>query len=290
MSVAPVHRLGLADPGFPARLREAHGRGGSLPDVLEVRGAIPGCDVSVAIVGARAALTADLALAHRLGVAVAKAGGLVVSGGAIGVDTAAHQGALDGGGATVVVLGTGVDVDYPVRNVALFAAAARSGAVVSSFPRGTTAKPGNFVRRNAIIAALADVVIVIGARGASGSMHTARAAHRLGRLVAAAPGSEGGDRLLASGAALIRDDDDLHALLAGTPRHLVAEAPGAGTVEALALDALSRAEPRDSADVAARAGLPVRDAIRALAELELRGLALLAPGQTYLRSAVASAR
>jgi DNA processing protein len=288
VSDAPVHRLDLADPAFPARLRQARALRGSLPDHLEVRGALAEREVAIAIVGARAALTADLALAHQLGRTVAELGGVVVSGGAIGVDSAAHQGALDGGGATVVVLGTGVDVDYPVRNAALFAKVARTGAVVSSFPRGTLPRAGNFVRRNATIAALADTVVVIGARAASGSMHTAIAAHRLGRVVAAAPGSEGGDRLLASGAVLVAGPDDLRALIAGAPRRPTAAAPDAGTDAARALEALSRGEPRDPEDVATRAGLPIRATLRALTDLELRGLAILAPGQTYLRSALAS--
>jgi len=288
VSAAPVHRLDLADPAFPARLREARDRSGSLPDHLEVRGEVPEREVAIAIVGARAALVEDLALAHRLARAVAELGGVVVSGGAIGVDSAAHHGALEAGGPTVVVLGTGVDVDYPVRNAALFAEVARTGAVVSSFPRGSLPRPGHFVRRNATIAALVDAVVVIGARAASGSMHTAVAAHRLGRVVAAAPGSSGGDRLLAAGAVVVASVDDLRALIAGTPRRPTAAAPDAGTDAARVLDALSRGEPRDPEAVAARTGLPIRAAIRALTDLELRGLAVLAPGQTYLRSALAS--
>lgn len=284
---APVQRFDLADPAFPARLRQARDVDRALPDHLEVRGALPERPAAVAIVGARAALTADLELARRLGRAVAANDGVVVSGGAIGVDSAAHRGALDGGGPTIVVLGTGVDVDYPARNRGLFAEVTRTGAVVSSFPRGTQPRPGNFVRRNAVIAALADAVVVIGARAASGSMHTAVAAHRLGRVVAASPGSEGGDRLIASGAAVVADDDDLRALLAGAPRRPVVAAPDPGTDAARALDALSRGEPRDLDEVAARTGLPIRAALRALADLELRGLAVLAPGQAYLRSSLA---
>lgn len=289
MNVAAFHRLDLADPGFPARLREAYARHPSLPDHLDVRGRVPERKIAVAIVGARAAATADMQLARRLAGVVVAADGVVVSGGAIGIDSAAHQGALDAGGETIVVLGTGIDVAYPVRNLALFGEVVRRGAVVSQFPAGTRVRAWQFVRRNATIAALADAVIVIGARAASGSMHTAIAAHRLGRQVAAAPGSSGGDRLLASGAALIACEDDLRALLSGAPRRPVADAPDSGTDAARALDALSRGEPRDLDDVATRAGLPIRAALRALADLELRGLAVLAPDQTYLRSALASA-
>ncbi len=289
MNVSAFHRLDLMDPRFPARLRAARPRNASLPDHLDVRGEVPERQLHVAIVGARAAAVADMDLAHRLAGVVARAGGVVVSGGAIGIDSAAHRGALDAGGETIVVLGTGIDVTYPVRNTALFAEVTRHGAVVSSFPPGTGVRAWQFVHRNATIAALADTVLVIGARAASGSMHTAIAAHRLGRQLAAAPGSPGGDRLLASGAALVACEDDLAALIAGAPRHPTAEAPDAGTDAFRALDALSRGEPREIDDVATRAGLPIRAALRALAELELRGLAILAPGQTYLRSSLSLA-
>jgi DNA processing protein len=258
----------------------------SLPRVLDVRGTLGEHAVSVAIVGARAALASDLEQAGALARAVAGRGGVVVSGGAIGVDSAAHRGALAAGGATVVVLGTGIDVPYPVRNTALFdaIAASRTGAVVSSFPPGATPRAGNFVARNAIIAALADLVIVVGARGRSGSLHTADAARRLGRQLAAVPGGDASDHLLASGAALIESLDDLDRCLAGSPRHRVAELPDHGSDAHVLLEALSDRDPRDLDDLIARSGLSLRAVQRALADLELRGLVLLAPGQAYVRA------
>ena len=128
----------------------------------------------------------------------------MVSGGALGIDTAAHAGALDAGAATTVVLGSGVDVLYPDRNRALFAAVVdRGGALVSTFPMGAQPRPGQFVARNRIIAALADVVVVVSAGPASGSLHTARHAAALGRRLAAVPGSPGTQALLTAGAALV---------------------------------------------------------------------------------------
>lgn len=282
-----VQTITLSDAGFPRRLRAGHDAIGGLPSHLEVRGSLVEHRVAVAIVGARAALAEDLERAHQLAGEVVRRGGVVVSGGAIGVDSAAHRGALAAGGATVVVLGTGIDVLYPARNRALFIEIMRTGAVVSSLPADAPPFAGHFVRRNATIAALADVTVVVAARASSGSIHTAEAALRLGRQVAACPGTPGCERLLAGGAALIESTDDLARCLDGAPRHRVAERPAAGSEAHRVLDALSDREPRDVEDVAARAGVPLRAAQRALADLELRGLALLAPGQSYVRSLLA---
>lgn len=286
VSGSPVQTVTVEDPAFPRRLLAARSAMTTLPRVLDVRGRLTEHAVSVAIVGARAALATDLEQATRLARAVAERGGLVVSGGAIGVDSAAHRGALAAGGATVVVLGTGIDIAYPQRNTAMFEAIASSpaGALVSSFPPGATPRAGNFIARNRIIAALADLVLVIGARGRSGSLHTADAARRLGRQIAAVPGGDASDHLLATGAALVETADDLDRCLAGNPRYRVAELPEPGTDAQRVLDALSDRDPRDLDELIAGTGLPLRSIQRALADLELRGLVLLAPGQAYVRA------
>jgi DNA processing protein len=289
VSGAPVQTLGVLDPAFPWRLREARRRLGGLPEALDVRGALGDGSPAVAIVGARAAREADLGQARSLAAAVAADGGVVISGGALGVDAAAHGGALEAGGATWVVLGTGIDVVYPARHGELFdAVVARGGAVVSALPRGMTPRRGSFVARNALIAALADVVVVIGARGRSGALHTAEAAHALGRPVAAVPGADGCTALLAAGAARVESPADLAACLAGSPRRLAVELPGAGSDGHHLLAALSDHDPLDLEELISRTGLPLRAAQRALAELELRGLVLLAPGQAYVRSPLAA--
>ena len=212
---------------------------------LDIRGTLTQRDPMVAIVGARAATAADRQAATRLAEAVVARGGVVVSGGALGVDGAAHAAALAAGGATVVVAGTGVDVDYPQRHAALFAAivASGQGAVVSQFPRGTRPLPRNFAIRNETIAALAELVIVIGAGARSGSLYTVAAARRP-----------------------------------------VVTPPPAESDGALLLTALSDRDPRDLEDLTHRTGLPLRAAQRALADLELRGLVHLAVGQAYVRS------
>lgn len=288
MSAVPVQIVASPDPRFPRRLREARLLDAALPSSLTVRGTCNDAPLAVAIVGARAADEADQATAAELATAVAGRGGVVVSGGALGIDAAAHRAALTAGGETVVVLGCGIDVVYPSRHTVLFRAAAERGAVVSMFARGDAPEPWRFIARNAVIAALADLVIVVGAGARSGALHTAAAAKRLGRTVAASPGADGSDRLLAGGAALIANPLDLACCLAGEPQHVAAPAlPEDGSIERVVLDVVGE-RPCDLEELAVRAGLELRAAQRALAELELRGLVRAAPGQTYLRSPLAS--
>jgi DNA processing protein len=190
----------------------------------------------------------------------------VVSGGAIGVDGAAHRGALAGRGTTTVVLGSGVDVWYPARHAELFSEVlARHGSLVSLVPDGTQPHRGTFPRRNQLIAALADVVIVIEADVKSGSLSTAAAGRRFGKLVAACPGSRGCERLLAAGAAIIEHTLDAELALAGTPRQripraidpIAAQVQDAITHGAVGVDQIIR-----------RTGLTVRAVLRALPMIE----------------------
>jgi DNA processing protein len=142
-----------------------------------------------------------------------------VSGGALGIDGAAHRGALAGGGTTTVVLGSGLDILYPARHAPLFRRVLeRGGALAGLHPDGMQPRRSTFVQRNPLISALADVVIVVEADVRSGSLSTAAAGTRQGRLIAAWPGSRGCDRLLARGAAIVEGTDDVDALIAGTPR------------------------------------------------------------------------
>ncbi len=156
---------------------------------------------SVAIVGARAATRPALAFARELAEALAREGRIVVSGGALGVDGAAHEGALAAGGCTLVVLGTGVDVVYPARHAGLFERVMERGALMSPFEDGALPAPWRFPRRNPLIAALGDATIVVEASLRSGSLGTAAAARELGRPLWARPGSSGCDALLARGEA-----------------------------------------------------------------------------------------
>jgi DNA processing protein len=204
--------------------------------------------------------------AHAIAKHLAQRGVHVVSGGALGIDGAAHRGALDGGGTTTVVLGTGVDVMYPARHAPLFRdVLANGGALVSMFPNGSGPRRHTFTKRNELIAALADVVIVVEADVRSGSLSTANAATRHGRLVAAWPGSAGCDRLLAAGAALVENEHDALLAALGTPRERppVTLDPIAAQVRA-AIDAGCVSLD----DIIRTTGLAVRAVLRALPLIE----------------------
>jgi len=273
-------------PEYPVRLARAP----QPPAALFVRGAnpLPAAEFTVAIVGARAARGQGMAVAHQMAADLSAAGALVVSGGAVGIDSAAHRGALDAGRPTVAVLAGGLDAPYPGRNRPLFdQIVAQGGALVATEPPGTPPLRRLFVARNAVIAGLCDAVVVVEADAGSGSMHTARAALAAGRTLAAVPGSPACEALLAQGAALVESAADLMEARAGRPRQPSARLPEPGSRAAMVLEALDGEAPRTGAAVAAQSGLALRDTARALAGLELEGLALLLPGQAYLRSPLA---
>ncbi len=281
VSGAATQTLAPGDRDFPRRLTDVVGA----PGWLDVRGTLVDRALSVAIVGARAASQRALERAHALAQAVVARDGVVVSGGALGVDGAAHRGALAAGGITWVVLGSGLDVPYPPRHLPLFdEIVARGGAVISTLARDAQPLPGYFVRRNAVIAALADLTIVVEASARSGALHTATAAARCGRRVVACPGSPGTEALLADGAGALRTDADLDlALDGGLPRRALVR-PDDGSDAARVLDALDERQARDLEELAARTGLPLRAVGRAVTDLELAGLVRLAAGQLYVRS------
>jgi DNA processing protein len=233
---------------------------------IHVRGHLACPERSVAIVGARAATGVAMKRAHAMAKHLARHGVHVVSGGALGVDGAAHRGAIDGGGTTTVVLGTGVDVMYPARHAPLFREVLETGgALVSMFADGSGPRRYSFTKRNGLIAALTDVVIVVEADVRSGSLSTARAAKNLGRIVAAWPGSAGCDRLLASGAALVESEGDALLAALGTPRErpLVPLDPIATAVRAAIEGGCVNLD-----DIVRTTGLAVRAVLRALPLIE----------------------
>jgi DNA processing protein len=144
---------------------------------------------SVAVVGSRQATFGGVDIARTIGRELGAAGIQVVSGMALGVDAAAHEGALDAGGTTIAVLGCGIDVCYPPRHAALRSRIAGQGSVITEEPGGTPPLKYNFPKRNRIIAALAHAVVVVEATERSGALSTARWAADLGREVLAVPGS-----------------------------------------------------------------------------------------------------
>lgn len=172
------------DPGYPELLRDIH----DPPVGLYCLGEYTGADRVASIVGSRRATLYGIAVAKRLASDLARLGFWVASGGARGIDLAAHEGALEAGGKTAVVLGCGVDIVYPPEHLDLFRRIAGQGAVFSEFPLGRGADKQTFPMRNRLIAGLARAVIVVESDVNGGSMITARQAIDHGREVFAVPG------------------------------------------------------------------------------------------------------
>jgi DNA processing protein len=202
----------LADPAYPARLL-------AMPDpppLLYVQGRLALLHArSIAVVGSRNATPQALEDAGRFAQTFAASGLTVVSGLALGVDGAAHRGALRESGGTVAVIGTGADLVYPAAHHALAAQIAGCGAIVSEWPLGTPARSANFPQRNRVIAALVEGVVVVEAAMRSGSLITARLANEMGRDVFALPGSihapltRGCHELIKQGAQLVETPEEV---------------------------------------------------------------------------------
>ena len=250
----------------------------------------PGPAASVAVVGGRRASPLRRAAARALGSGLAAAGWCVASGGAVGVDAAAHAGALDAGGRTVVVLGCGLDVTYPRANAALLARVrAAGGTTVSEHPPGAKPRAEHFLPRNRLIAALAAAVVVVEAGVDSGSLATARAAgsRGSGRVMAVPgapwdPGAAGCNALLRDGATLARGLPDVLEEL-GVPApssHPPSAEPAAaglapwpaGPAGRAVLTALIDGQVVGTASLAATTALAPSTLAAVLLELELAGL------------------
>jgi DNA processing protein len=267
-------RILAGEGGFPAALTGI----GQPARALWYRGRLPRPgERLVAIVGARAASLAGCRQATALAAAAVRLGYGVVSGGALGIDAAAHRGALEAGGATFAVLGCGIDVVYPDRHVALFDEIAARGGLISEYAPGTEPRRGQFPARNRLVSALAEAVIVVEAGGRSGALGTARLARRQRRLLLAVPGSPGTDALLAKGGARpVEGDAGLARALAGE----AAPAPVAPRALAPLLAALGRGEARP-AELAARLAASLPETLALLAEAELDGWVLRLPGGAF---------
>ncbi len=208
-----VRPLPLWSPEYPQRLRDIS----DPPAVLYVRGTLPDLNTlpSFAVVGPRNATAYGLLHAERLAFQLSRSGACVISGMAIGVDTAAHRGALAGGMPTVAVFGTAIDRCYPASNRPLLEEILKTGAAVSEYYPGRASKPYCFPQRNRIISGLSLGVVVTEAAKGSGSLITAGSAVDQGREVFAIPGmlgipsGEGSNDLLADGGKLVRDARDM---------------------------------------------------------------------------------
>lgn len=204
--------LHFESPDYPALLREI----AAPPPVLYVEGR-PEClhFPGIAMVGSRRGSAYGRRHAEWLAGELSEAGLVICSGMALGIDTAAHKGALDAGGYTIAVMGAGVDVCYPARNRELRERIREQGALVSEFPLGAPAIPMNFPRRNRIVSGLAAGVVVIEASLKSGSLVTARLALQQNREIFAMPGpvsssfSRGCHQLIRQGATLVESPEDI---------------------------------------------------------------------------------
>ncbi|MHB1194092.1 MAG: DNA-processing protein DprA [Longimicrobiales bacterium] len=277
----------FSEPAYPPALLHLS----DPPPVLFLRGrAELLSEAGIAVVGARRATARARGVAHALGAAVAARGTPVVSGLALGVDGAAHEGALHAAGPTVAVMGCGADRAYPATHAVLFRRILRDGLVVSEFPPGTPALPYHFPRRNRILAALSRALVVVEAGERSGALISVDHALDLGVEVWAVPGPVdepaclGSNALLADGARpLVSVARFVEAVLGAAPAPAV-DAPAAPPgPEGDVLSALD--EGTLSADELVRAtGLPSGKVLALLSALELRGRVRRLPGMRFRRA------
>ena len=288
------HIITLADAAYPPALLEI----ADPPCVLYVRGRPELLQTpSLGVVGSRNATTQGLRNAEDFARTLADAGLCITSGLALGIDAAAHRGALAAAGATVAVIGTGADRVYPARNKELALAIAEHGAIVSEFPLGTPVLAHHFPRRNRIIAGLSLGVLVVEAALESGSLITARLAGEQGREVFAIPGSihsplaRGCHQLLKQGAKLVESAadilDELAPQLAANANRrqepaIGQEAASASSNDPPLLAALGH-DPCSFDELAERTHLNSADLASALLDLELAGKIAVLPGNRYQR-------
>ena len=283
---APRHVITLGDPPYPPALLET----ADPPLLLYAQGQVERLSApSVAIVGSRNPSHQGLENARSFAAALSQSGLTVVSGLALGIDGAAHEGALQGDGGTIAVIGTGLDRVYPKHHLELAHRIVRQGVLLSEYSLGTPPLAQNFPLRNRIIAGLAQGTLVVEAALRSGSLITARLASEAGRDVFAIPGSihspqaRGCHWLIKQGAKLVDSAQDIL-------EELRLAAPAAGESEPAPrprdplLDALGY-EPSSLEALSARTGWSAAELNTRLLELELEGLVARLPGQLFQRIA-----
>ena len=291
------HVVPFTDPRYPALLRKSERH----PIALYVAGnpAVLN-DPQLAIVGSRNPTPQGQETAHEFSEYLAGRGLAITSGLALGVDSAAHRGALKVQGITLAVLGSGVDVIYPRSNLPLAGEIQQQGALISGFPLGTAPRPQHFPQRNGIIAGLSLGTLVVEAARRSGSLITARLAANQGREVFAIPGSihnplsRGCHELIRQGAKLTETAHDIlselnfsafFSLVAGAPRVPAAAANSASGMDKehkILLDALGF-DPADLDVLVARTGFRAEAVSSMMLILELEGHVQAAPGGRYSR-------
>lgn len=285
------------DPDYPQTLKEIH----DPPLVLYVKGEFAPCDNNaIGIVGSRGASLYGLACAKEFSYFLSRAGLTVVSGMARGIDTAAHRAALDAGGRTIAVLGSGLLEVYPPENAGLFKEIASQGAVVSEFPLHTEPRPQNFPIRNRVISGLSVGLLVVEASQKSGALISARFACEQGREVFAIPGkvscetSSGTNQLIKEGVRLVTGPEEIledlrfNFSFSEPPAHSPVPVPAPRAVGGLdpqeeRVVAFLSDEPRGLDDIAQATGLSPSQLLAILTNLELKRAAKRLSGSLFVK-------
>jgi len=290
VSVIPV-----TSSSYPERLKRIQ----RPPAVLYVKGTLPDCRYSIGMVGSRLADAYGIKAAHFFAGRLVQAGVVIVSGGAKGIDTASHQGALDGNGKTVAVLGCGVDIAYPPNNGMLFEKITEQGAVVSEYPPGTEPKPYYFPERNRIISGISLGLVLVQAASRSGALITAEFAADEGRELFCIPGnifsdkSAGSHKLIKEGARLADSPEDvlqeLFPELCGSAHSNLFAGPGdaapfrvCSEAQRKVLDLLTGG-PQTLDQLVTATGWKVAETSVILLELQLKGFVQTDTAQRYVQ-------
>jgi len=287
-----VKVITIKDEEYPANLKEIY----SPPAALYVKGELKKEDkLSIAIVGSRHYSNYGRDTAQRLAGELAQLGITVVSGMARGIDTFAHNGALDSKGRTIAVLGSGLSNIYPPENKALVYKIAERGAVISEFPMATPPLAGNFPRRNRIISGLSLGTVVVEAAEKSGALITARCAYEQGREVFSVPGEVGRNnafgtnQLIKDGAKLVETANDIIEELSVNIKDILKRKftslkslPDLSEEELKIFQALTE-EPLHIDDISINSMLPISKTSSILTALEIKGLVRKMPGNIFSR-------
>ena len=277
------------DPEYPERLLHIHG----YPMALYVRGKLPDPKrPAVAVVGARGCSEYGSQLASAFAEMLAKEQVQIISGLALGIDGAAHQGALKAEADTYGILGCGVNICYPRSNYSLYTQIGEQGGLISEYPPDTPPLARNFPMRNRIISGLSDAVLVIEARKKSGSLITAQTGLDQGKDIYAVPGritdslSEGCNQLIASGAFVLLSAENLLESMGISYKKKDRAGEkiekGLAKREKMVYSCLD-SEPRHIEEIASKTGLSVSQSMDALLELELGGYAVRTAGLYYTK-------
>ena len=285
-----------SDPEYPEHLRQIY----DPPLVLYVRGKLQTKDKNaVALVGSRMTTHYGIETARKLAYQLAYVGVTVVSGGARGIDTAAHQGALSGKGRTIAVLGTGINLVFPPENVELYDRIAENGAIITQFPFNRPADKQTFPIRNRIVAGMTLGTVVVEANMTSGALITANFATEYGRQVFAVPGridsprSKGCHELIKKGAKLCEGAEDILSEFEYLfpPSNRLPAPNETGVLPALELSpneekvyATLDSEEYSIDEVIRKSGLPTSAVSVALLSLEMKRLVRQLPGKLFVRN------